>query len=405
MSIVQPKQPVSPGLYKENDNLNFNKIPLVKTIFKNYFQTHNVFPLNKRVKIDTGKFCNASCNFCYYLPHVNSKTHLKVEDLQNFIPKLLANGVREFEFSGGEPTLTPNLPEIVDTIVALALKNDVYEDEISFSIVTNGIRINEVLKEIPRINEVLVSIHGINEDHDQIVNQKGAYKKIRQFLDTFNPEETLVRVNVVISKDNTQNLIKPEFIDLLRYFLDTGIQVNLLPMNFWSQASLTQPITKEQEQEIYDTIDTISEELFSTIITNEISNVPSPFKKELRSNIFNIRYAQKCKLNEAAQAFVRGHIDHYFDQHDWNKIWYPDDSNPDILNNYSNLDTEEITPKAIIKSYTHEASTSHYKDKICARCPELSCDGRKYIDQKNHLLFEEYPYEIRTRKMYAGIRV
>ena len=389
-------------LYKEPEGfLNFNTIPLRPTIFRNYFKSHKQYPLNKRVKIDTGKFCNASCNFCYYLPHVNNRTQLEVDDLYNFIPKLLSNGVREFEFSGGEPTLLKNLKQIVLEIKTIAMRNDVYPDELSISIVTNGIRINETIEDIPSINEVLISIHGIEEDHDKIVHQTGAYKHIKRFLDTYNPEKTLVRVNTVISKDNYLNLRKPEFISLLNSFINDGIQVNLLPMNFWSDS---QPISKEDEQGIYSTIDFIADELFPTILVNEISNTPSRFSKNLRSDIFNIRYAQKCRLNEAAQCFVRGHLDHYFDQHDWNKIWYPDDSNPQKLNNFSNLDIEEITLDTIIKNYTVEASTSHYKDKICANCPELSCDGRKYIDQKNKLLFNETSFERTTRINYARIR-
>lgn len=404
---MHPNPPHNPNsytieLYKEPEGfLNFNTIPLRPTIFRDYFKSHKQYPLNKRVKIDTGKFCNASCNFCYYLPHVNNKTWLEVDDLYNFIPKLLSNGVREFEFSGGEPTLLKNLKQIVSEIKTIAMRNDVYPDELSISIVTNGIRINETIEDIPSINEVLISIHGIEEDHDKIVHQTGAYKHIKRFLDTYNPEKTLVRVNTVISKDNYINLRKPEFISLLNSFLNDGIQVNLLPMNFWSDS---QPISKDDEQGIYSTIDFIADELFSTILVNEISNTPSKFSKKLRSDLFNIRYAQKCRLNEAAQGFVRGHLDHYFDQHDWNKIWYPDDSNPQKLNNFSNLDIEEITLDTIIKNYTTEASTSHYKDKICANCPELSCDGRKYIDQKNKLLFNETSFERTTRINYARIR-
>lgn len=388
-------QDYSNELESFNKSLNFNKFIKQQSIFREYFKYSNTYPINKRVKIDTGKFCNASCNFCYYLPHLNSKTFLKEEDLV-FIPKLLANGIREFEFSGGEPTLHPNLQGLINKIITLAKREDVPEEELNFSIVTNGIKVKEASM-IPQLNEFLISIHGTEETHDKIIGSKGAFKRILDFISSNFKQDFLIRVNVVVSKDNAQNLRSLEFIELLKSFISLNIQINLLPHNFWSEA---QAISKNDETEIYNTLNTISDELFPLLMLRDVNNLSDYPNSKLRSPILNIRYAQVCKLDESTQVFARGHLDHYFDQHDWNKIYYPSDANPDILNNYSNLDTE-INHLSILESLAKESSVSHYKDRICANCKSFSCDGRKIIDQSKNLVFKETIEEFRQRKAYA----
>lgn len=358
--------------------INFNNFPKSTSIFRDYFLTHKQYQLNKRVKIDTGKFCNAQCNFCYYLPETNSKLFLKPNDLKEFIPKLLSNGIREFEFSGGEPTLNKQLQEIVEAIICIAQKEDVYQDELHFSIVTNGIKAQEVERTIPQIKEFLFSIHGTEEVHDQIVKAKGSYQRIMEFISHHIEKEhpLLLRVNVVLTNDNIDN-IQNEFIDTLKWFIKSGIQINFLPMNFWSSATGI-----FNQDKIFEGIDNIIEKLYQTI--KEFPNNNSL----LRSEAINIRYVQICKISPKAREFARGHLDHYFDRHDWNKVWYPQD-NLDKLNIHTNLDIEEINTKVILESLAKESSQSHYKDNICATCPELSCDGIKFIDQQKKLIPEE----------------
>lgn len=364
--------------------INFNNFPKSTSIFRDYFMTHKQYQLNKRVKIDTGKFCNAQCHFCYYLPETNSKLFLEPNDLKEIIPKLLANGIREFEFSGGEPTLNKKLKEIVEAIICISQKEDVNEEELHFSIVTNGIRAYEVERTIPQIKEFLFSIHGTEEVHDQIVKAKGSYARIMTFINyhvDFQHDEKehplLIRVNVVLTHDNIQN-IETEFIDTLKWFIKNGIQINFLPMNFWSQAFADNQFNQDI---LFDGISNIIEQLYPTI--KEYPNT----NPQLRSEAINIRYVQMCKISAKAREFARGHLDHYFDRHDWNKIWYPED-NIDKLNIHTNLDIEEIDSNVILESLAKESSQSHYKDNICAVCPESSCDGIKFVDQQNKLILE-----------------
>lgn len=349
---------------------NYNRFRMVPPIYLNT-QTNN------RVKIDTGKFCNARCNFCYYLNEVNSQTFLEIKDLVTFIPQMLEMGIREFEFSGGEPTLHPDLNGLVQEIIRIAKGKSITKDSLKFSIVTNGTKLLQVYENIPEIEEFLISIHGTEEDHDKITKIKGSYDTIKtslgQIKDSGNLGNILIRINAVIDSGN----LTKEFMEEIGEYLILGKQVNILPLNFWDNAQKQKKnYSLEDEIKMYNGINLLISYLDEKGI---LYNLEKYKPKLLRAPLLNIRYPQFCKLSQLARTFARGHVDHYFDLHDWNKLIYP--MGPS-LKDYS-FDTK------ITESLQKESTLSHYKDKICNNCEYQNCDGLKFINQDKHTILTE----------------
>lgn len=128
----------------------------------------------------TGAVCNLDCIYCYYLSkdklYPGSPFRMTDEVLEGYITQLLeANNAPEVQiaFQGGEPTLMGL--EFFERAVALAKIHRRPNQSLSFSIQTNGTRIDETWCEFFKRNKFLVglSIDGPKEVHDTFRLNKG----------------------------------------------------------------------------------------------------------------------------------------------------------------------------------------------------------------------------------------
>jgi MoaA/NifB/PqqE/SkfB family radical SAM enzyme len=106
--------------------------------------------------------CNARCGFC--LAPWNGE-HPREEVLAQRIDWLLERGVRAVDFCGGEPTIHPALPHLIERVHAHGAKT---------RITTNGIALPQPLVEVLRRcgTQVKVSLHGAREWHDRMVGRE-----------------------------------------------------------------------------------------------------------------------------------------------------------------------------------------------------------------------------------------
>ena len=424
-------------------NIDIDPSKPINEKFK-YLEEEVVKNFNTRVKIDTGKFCNARCQFCYYFSSLTNRDFLSLDEIkeQGFIPELYKKGITEFEFSGGEPTLNWELPEIIDYIKEQGKEFGI---EPKFSIVSNGFKLQECIDANPDIKEVLISLHGNDVEHPKITRISKSYEKIMEFITTnllaHRKGQLLIRVNVVVTGTN----MTQDFMTTLFCLLLNGIQVNLLPLNFWDDASNGQnqdtPFTKKQKSEIYYSINKFiryvkgdkgnsvykiinqlkqyNKDKFELFKLNETSQDDlmnalmlsvNEFKKK-NTKLINIRYAEVCKLSDLARVHAVNHIKHFFDRHDWNKFWYPLD-NKDISyeepGSKNNFDfTREPSIAELSKVLYQDRIQSNYVDDVCRKCNLFishHCDGLKYIDQKEKTIFKETSEEHENRKRFKDKR-
>lgn len=361
--------------------------------------------LNTRVKIDTGKFCNARCQFCYYYDSIKIRDFLTLDEVKEsgYIPKLFSKGITEFEFSGGEPTLCYELDQIIAYIKEVGKKHNI---EPKFSVVSNGYFLDELVTRCPDITEVLISLHGNNKTHVGVTKIKDSYNRIVNFIEKYSQLESdqlpiLIRLNVVVTGDNLNN----EFYELLKSYIKKGIQINFLPLNFWSDAS-GQTITKEQYKKIYDSINwftyTLDKELKGTTWKSLLKR-NQKYKDIHGANLLNIRYAEICKLDKSSIPYSVSHYEHFFDKKDWNKIFYPNDKGKPQDSFYKKnlfFFNRELNRFHLEKTLLDDAGLSHYIDTVCKDClyfKTLKCDGIKYINQDTKTIYKETEDELNDR--------
>lgn len=371
----------------------------------------NKFPdkiLNTRVKIDTGKFCNARCQFCYYYDSIKVRDFLTLDEVKEsgYIPRLFAKGITEFEFSGGEPTLCYELDEIIKYIKEVGQRTGI---EPKFSVVSNGYFLDELITRCPDITEVLISLHGNRQSHVGITKIKDSYNRIINFIEKYSQLESehlpiLIRINVVVTGDNLNDQ-NEDFYDLLFSYIKKGIQINLLPLNFWSDAS-DQTISKEQYKKIYDSIN-----WFVSKLTKDLKDTTwktllkrnQKYKDFHGANLLNIRYVEVCKLNKDSIPFSVSHYEHFFDKKDWNKIFYPNDTGKPQDSFYKKnkfFFNRELNRFHLEKTLLDDAGLSHYADDVCKDClyfKTLKCDGIKYTNQDTKTIYIETEEELNTR--------
>lgn len=361
--------------------------------------------LNTRVKIDTGKFCNARCQFCYYYDSIKIRDFLTLDEVKEsgYIPKLFSKGITEFEFSGGEPTLCYELDQIIAYIKEVGKKHNIKP---KFSVVSNGYFLDELVTRCPDITEVLISLHGDSKTHVGVTKIKDSFNRIVKFIEKYSQLESdqlpiLIRINVVVTGDNLNN----EFYELLKSYIKKGIQINFLPLNFWSDAS-GQNITKEQYKKIYSSINwfthTLDKELKGTTWKSLLKR-NQKYKDIHGANLLNIRYAEICRLDKNSIPYSVSHYEHFFDKKDWNKIFYPNDKGKPQDSFYKKnffFFNRELNRFHLEKTLLDDAGLSHYVDTVCKEClyfKTLKCDGIKYINQDTKTIYIETEEELNFR--------
>lgn len=179
----------------------------------------------KRVKIVTGLKCNIQCIFCYYQDNLKAPNR-SFEDVKNDLIYAKKHGVREVDFSGGEPTVHPDLSRMIHEAKSIGMER--------ICIISNGIKLadRKYLKSLSEagLGEILFSVHGSEEKiHDKITNKAGSFNKISRALSNAASEGIKVRINTVVNRLNYIDLP-----NLGNYILPfKPIQVNFITINDW----------------------------------------------------------------------------------------------------------------------------------------------------------------------------
>ena len=87
----------------------------------------------KRVKVVTGLKCNIKCVFCYYRDSLNAPNRRYNEIIHDLL-YARRHGISVVDFSGGEPTVHPDLPKLISEAKALGMEKE--------CIISNGVRLS-----------------------------------------------------------------------------------------------------------------------------------------------------------------------------------------------------------------------------------------------------------------------
>ncbi len=158
--------------------------------------------ITKRVELMLGHRCNASCRFCYFLNSVTrgcSTYDISTETAKSILGIIRKQGLTEVEFTGGEPTVREDLPELAACARDMGFVN--------ISLITNGLKLgNRDYAErliASGVNDVIFSVHGhTGELHDHQTRTPGSFHKIMYAVANVARMGARCRSNTVINGIN-----------------------------------------------------------------------------------------------------------------------------------------------------------------------------------------------------------
>jgi organic radical activating enzyme len=253
--------------------------------------------LTDRGVLYTGFACNANCVFCYYA-QTKDKTWFPIGELRKKIityRDLYRN--KEVDITGGEPTIYPDIVELLKFCRAMGIKP---------TIITNGIATadKEYLEKLKDagLAELLVSVQGIGNKMDELTKVPGHYEKAMLTLDNCKELEIPFRTNTVVNKSNYQDL--PELGKILCEKCSNV--VNFIIFNPYYEWSHDKDIDFQEKHSV-----------MSPFISKAI-DVVEGFGKEC-----NVRYYPFCMLPERQRHNIMNWMQLSYDRNEWDfGSWY-----------------------------------------------------------------------------------
>ncbi|GEM_PF-1255646 len=150
------------------------------------------------VGLQLTKRCDAGCIHC---AASQTSAELSTNSMIKLIQKLHDEGCVRVSFTGGEPLLRSDLPEILKASKEVGMVN---------TLSTNGLKLNrELIQKIkPYINNIRFSLHGLELTNDYIFQKKGAYRTIIEKIKLAQSEGLSVGVVFSSMRSNQTELIE-----------------------------------------------------------------------------------------------------------------------------------------------------------------------------------------------------
>jgi len=157
------------------------------------------------VKIKLTWRCNLACAMCAW--RQDASTRLATDLVTRTLDELVALGCRKVHFSGGEPTLCPDLPDLIAHARRLKLR---------VTLTTNGTLLTrDLARQLVKagLNSVCVSIDSpVRSVHDRIRGLPGAFKRtmdgVRELRRAaeWRGVSLPIRINTVVCRENYDTL-------------------------------------------------------------------------------------------------------------------------------------------------------------------------------------------------------
>ena len=162
-------------------------------------------PITERGDVRMGYRCNARCGFCYYQEQLDTPVDQEPTsaELEERLRQLRRHGATEVEFTGGEPTIRKDLPELVARARSLGFVN--------VSVISNGLQMARLpytaaLVEAG-VNDVLLSVHGHTAElHDAHTKIRGSFDKIMKAMANVKACGVRCRVSTTVTAQNQEHL-------------------------------------------------------------------------------------------------------------------------------------------------------------------------------------------------------
>jgi MoaA/NifB/PqqE/SkfB family radical SAM enzyme len=169
--------------------------------YRNISPFQNDSPVNPRGLIRINGHCNMSCAFCFVDRTVPD---IALDELKEQVDTMARDGTRHLVISGGEPTIHPQLADLIRHARSLG----VFE---TIEMQTNGVKCADLAytRELVEagLNKVTLSLHSVDPEHsDKITRLPNAFGKTVQSIHHFRQLGVLTQIAHVITKANYAEL-------------------------------------------------------------------------------------------------------------------------------------------------------------------------------------------------------
>jgi len=238
--------------------------------------------VTKRGVTYIGYKCNANCEICYY--KFKPKTWNKLSDIKSdLIVQSKYYKLEATDITGGEPTVHPNIIEILKFCKSLGIKS---------TIITNGIAMTKEMDDLIT-DSWLISVHGIQEHHDKIVG-KPTFSIIENNLKSIKKP---FRLNCVITKGNYTGFVK--YADWITHLDKLPTEVNFINFNPFAEWS-------KRKIDFLPPLNNVGDYLLQAIRRLETAGIT-----------VTVRYLPYCYA-KGFEKNVVGFSQVYFDDKEWN---------------------------------------------------------------------------------------
>jgi cyclic pyranopterin phosphate synthase len=186
--------------------------------------------------------CNMRCVYCMsedmvFMPNDDLLSTAEILRLVNIFARL---GVDKIRLTGGEPTVHPDLIQIVGGIRATGIER--------ISMTTNGLRLTDLARPLKEagLERVNVSVDTLDPDRFHRVTRWGKLDKVMEGIDAAEAYGlTPVKINAVVARGFNEN----DVVDLARLTLTQHWQVRFIEMMpFGEVAGFAQNAVVSQEE-------------------------------------------------------------------------------------------------------------------------------------------------------------
>lgn len=166
----------------------------------------------KMLNIYITNACNLKCKHCFMLSGKKLENELTLEDWMKVLTSFKENGGEFVTFSGGEPLMFKNFPQIISHAHDLGLKSTVLSNGLLWS--------DKLIHDLaPFIDEIQFSLDGVDEETNSMVRGSGHFEKVVDTIVKFANAGVKTSVATTFTYDNlnenTQTRYK-NLVDLIK---------------------------------------------------------------------------------------------------------------------------------------------------------------------------------------------
>ncbi len=189
------------------------------------------------LRISLTDHCNLRCVYCmptHGLTFLPNRDLLTAQEIEVIARAAVASGFHKFRLTGGEPTLRPDLVDIVRRIASIPGVEDL-------SMTTNGIRLTELARDLKAagLRRVNVHIDTLNAERLPVIMRWGKLEKLWAGLEAAVAAGLApIKINCVVTRGYNEE----DVVDIARLSLERpwGIRfIELMPLGAGAEAQLS----------------------------------------------------------------------------------------------------------------------------------------------------------------------